>query len=877
MISTRVLASLSLASMILGLSARGSLAWGQESTSAPIPSATQDAAAATPPVPMVVPPLAELGSFPVDPAMEAITRERLSRAFAQRARNLLQREAVYLGVLDAAKMLFEEAVELNPDNPNIWRLVLDLATAMREGESEAGHLEMRALKRLNELEPRDEIVLLRRLLHRIDDRQTAEERLAISEKLLAPESVARIGHAVAARIAFDRAILLERTGDRAGYERELLRALDLDGSFPQAAEVAAGYFGTTAPGPAEQAQALRAAVTANPSRDSVALALANLCMSYGAYNAACEILNVQTSFRATQLPSDSYDTVLADFVIALWGADQTEIAAALIRTRQKQLNSFYVAELERRGVNVTMERRRQLSLPFSESLLINATAMIAAVNTEGLVQEIQGVAGAFKFRLELLELRETPPLEVAQVMLEAAMVQLWFAGDVDAAVEWIDEANTIAPISAEARARFDGWISIRKGEVAAGRAQLLLQPADDAMASIGVATADELLGDKKGAAQRFLAIARNGPATATGLWARSRLRVLLGNDVSVMKESAAVEAAAALPPAFLELMKLGANSMMMRVQPRLREVSPFDPMIFDIELINRSDWPLAISAEGPIKDTMTVTATVNVPRRVASQPPFAFVAVDRIFSIPPRGSLQIALDVSLTDASILLREDPLAGAFLSVHAISNWRTTNSGVEPGPMGLETESPEIHITGVRMTAAWVESELAALADTTRPVNPETVAMLAHAVARASKLPELVDASVHDALVPAGAVLADAAARVTPQTRAWLLFACPKPRRPDEAILAQEMVNAAAGIAVEAMPAVPELAMMEAVFKSDATTLTRMAWISTRAKRPEDPRLAEAMLSLDPKIAAFAKAFHGWMSDTVEAQREKLNLTK
>jgi hypothetical protein len=194
-----------------------------------------------------------------------------------------------------------------------------------------------------------------------------------------------------------------------------------------------------------------------------------------------------------------------------------------------------------------------------------------------------------------------------------------------------------------------------------------------------------------------------------------------------------------------------------------------------------------------------------------------------------------------------------------------------------MGLETESPEIHITGVRMTAAWVESELAALADTTRPVNPETVAMLAHAVARASRLPDLVEASVRDALVPAGAVLADAAARVTPQTRAWLLFACPKPRRPDEAVLAQEMIDAAAGITAEALPAVPELAMLEAVFKSDATMLTRMAWISTRAKRPEDPRLAEAMLSLDPKIAAFAKAFHGWMSDVVEAQREKLNLTK
>jgi len=112
--------------------------------------------------------------------------------------------------------------------------------------------------------------------------------------------------------------------------------------------------------------------------------------------------------------------------------------------------------------------------------------------------------------------------------------------------------------------------------------------------------------------------------------------------------------------------------------------------IFTVELTNRSAWPLAVTTEGPLSDTMTITSTVNIPGRRPSLPPFAIVGFEGLFAIPPGGSLTVPIDLSLTDASVALREDPIAGAFMSAHAIINWTTTTMGLEPGALGVEVES-------------------------------------------------------------------------------------------------------------------------------------------------------------------------------------------
>lgn len=830
-----------------------------------------DQAAAAPASPPAIDPAPLL-----DPAIEARVRERLGRTYAQRARNLLQRDAVFLGILDSSEILLEQATRLVPDNPFVWRLTLDLANAMEDGDPEAAVLVDRALERLTALEPEDEVIRLRRLISIVSKKQTAEERIAAYRLLLEPANIEKIGSRVAARLAFDLALLLQRTGDRDGYKQALLSAIDLDPSYPQATEMAAGYFRTLAPGPVEEASALRAAILANPSRPAAATALVELCMRTGAYGAASDILNVTAEILARPTPDDQYDAVLADFVLALWGSGRIDDALAVVRTRQKQLDIYYIAELDRRGVPMTTEQRRDLHLPPSEVLLTTAAPLLVTVNPTGAADELAGLSKAFDFRADIAAAEKAPTEIVTQILFDGASLQYCLGGSVDEAERQLERAARIAPIPEAVRTRYDGWRLIRTGDPAGGREKLRPLADKDAIAALGVAEACEALGDKKEAARLFLQLARDNAPNAIGLWARERLWGLLGKRVSIMPGAESIEQVARLPEPFLDLMNKGSGGLMLRIYPRATDVSPFDAMVFDIELLNRSDWPLAVSPDGPVNDTMTVTATVNVPRREQTLPPFAFLTADRLFTIPPGGTLRVPIDVSLTDAAIMLREDPLAGALMSIHAISNWRTTSGGLEPGPLGLEVESPEIHVGGIRLTKEWVEAQIASLSDRTKPVDPDTLVMLAHAIVRAATVPDLVDEPTRQALAAAPAVVADATARVSPQTRAWLVFAGPRPKRLDD-VSARDIVETAAGAVATSAAAVPELEPYEAVLRSDSDSHVRIAWIASRAKRPEEPLLVQSLTHPDPQTVAFAKSFQSWMSDAVEERRRRLNLTQ
>ncbi|MDI9404107.1 MAG: hypothetical protein QM516_09565, partial [Limnohabitans sp.] len=154
--------------------------------------------------------------------MVALYNDRLARAFAQRARSMLQREYVFLGMLESGQAMIEQAVTLSPDNPFIWRVALDFGVTMEDGDAEAAALVRRALARLTQLDPDDEVIRLRRLLALVEQKQTVEERSATLSALLTQSSIAKIGPSVAARLAFDFALLLRRAGDQEGFERELL-------------------------------------------------------------------------------------------------------------------------------------------------------------------------------------------------------------------------------------------------------------------------------------------------------------------------------------------------------------------------------------------------------------------------------------------------------------------------------------------------------------------------------------------------------------------------------------------------------------------------------------------------------------------------------
>ena len=877
--STGLLTGLSLAATLLLVAPRG-LASQDGAPAAPAASAPAPQAAGPAPAPQAAAPA---------PSAEAraIVQERLSRSFAQRARNLLQRDQIYLGMLESSEALLRTATELAPDNPHIWRIALDLATTMEDGDPKAVALASQALRRLNELDPGNEVIRLRRILDNISTRQTAEERLAIYDRLLAPDSIARFGRPVAARLAFDAAVLRRRTGDIAGFERELLHAVDLDSAFPEATEMAAGYFRMRAPSPADDAEAMRVALIANPIRTPAALGLAQLCLEQGAYRAAANILDVEAEVLSMQRPDPVFDGVLTDLAVALWGADRIDDAFRLLAKRQRMLDASLMEELDRSGAILSVEERAQVKMPVAPQLAATFAALSSARAIADAKVAIENCAFAYDTQIQSLERTVNSPErteaeksraaeEAASVRLQAAVVQLWLGGDVAKAAAWVDEASLRMPLSDDARARFDGWILLRKGEPEKARALLEPIAPRDLSARLGLGVLLEESGDRKGAARIYLEIARATPQTAMGVWCRDKLHALLGSKVPVIENAESVESAAALPKPFLELMREGARRMLLRITPMQKDLRPWDPLLFEIELTNLSEWPLAIATEGPLADTMTITAAVNVPGKMPGTPPFAIVAIDRQLVVGPKQTMKIPVDVSLTDASLTLRDDPIAGAFLSVHGILNWRTTERGLEPGPLGVEVASNPAHVGGARLTADWVRARLAELADVTKVPDPETIALLAHAHRRTVREGATADPAIREALAGSGPALADAARRLWPEARAWLAFAAPHAPVVERAETASVAALAAQEAEVAALKApVPELEPLMAALSEDESFLPRLAWICVRALRPDDPVLEAALKSSDERLASFAKVYRSSLLDVQDERRRELNL--
>lgn len=854
-------AHLSVAAVLLGPCAQTLLGRSQTPPSAP------EAAAAAP-----------------EPTAEARARvdERLARGFAQRARSMLQRDQIYLGMLESADALIRRAVALNPDNPFIWRIALDLATAMEDGDPRAVELQSEALRRLTELEPEDEVVRLRRLLDVVDRRQTAEERIAALDRLLAPDSVGKIGRPVAARLAFDLALLLRRTGDIEGFERELLHAVDLDPSFPEATELAAGYFRMRAPGAVEDAQAMRLAMLANPVRTPAALGLAALCMEHGAYRAASQVLDIVAELVAIPRPDPMFDGVLSDLQLAFWGSGRPDGAFAILAKRQRMLDAALLAQLDREGAIMSLEDRQNTRMPIAPELAAGFAAMASAMGREDAGIAIRNTEVAYETRIDAFSRmdgdRATLDAEVASARLQGALVLLWLGGDTARAEEWVSAARRAAPLSEDAEARFAGWIAFRRGDLAAAVERLEPIAARDVSAQLGLALVREAQGDRRAAARGLLAVARATPATAMGLWARDRLRSMLGQpELTVVEGAELVEAAAMLPEAFVRLMRKDSRKVLMRINAASPSAGLWDPLPFEVELINVSGWPLAISSEGPLFDTMTLTASVHAAGRTPSLPPFALVGLNRRLVLPKDGSMKVAVDASLTDAMILLRDDPISGAFLSVHGILNWRTTSTGLEAGPLGVEVESQVVHVKGVRFDRGWVESCLAELADRTRAPDPETIAMLAHALRNAARQGELLDPALREALVPVGPALADAARRLWPEARAWLVFSTPPASVGDsvEGGAGSGSAEAEAAAAAAAQAAVPELAEFAAVLRDDTSAVARIAWIVARSRQPEDSVLIASESMEQREIADFARVYRSWLLDLQEERRRSMNL--
>ncbi|MSR41376.1 MAG: hypothetical protein EXS10_05675 [Phycisphaerales bacterium] len=782
---------------------------------------------------------------------EAQLRDGLARNFAQSARQCLQRGRVFLGSLDAARELLLQSVALAPTNKEIWRVALDLGAVLEEGDPIGAKLGVDALEALSRLDPQDEGIRLRRLLGVIEQRQTAEARIAVSLRMLAPESIPQIGPRVAARLAYELATLYKRTGDLEGYEHWLLEATRLDPWFPDAANEAAGFMRLRV-GVLEEAGLLRAAALANPADGLTALALAQICLDNGAYNGAAGILEIECKVLQTSRPNVEYDTLLADLLLSFWGSGQWQAAESVYARRQQQLDLALRAEIDRRGALISLERRKEMQLPPTPVLITNVAAMLVSRRLEGAAVVVINTDSAFKLAIQSAEQVKLDQAEIASFWLQRAFVALWLGGTVEGATTSLATGVAMLPISAEARARFDGWFAFRANDFAKAESIFTPLSAADPASKMGLAMALEAQGRLRDAASQFLALAKAESASALGLYARESVWRLLGSTPQIFPDAPKLDAIASLPAGFRKVVEDPESVLLLTIKPRERITENFAPLRFDFVVTNRGDWPIAIAPNGPLRDTATAACSLSMSGQVATRiPPYEALSLSARLALAPGESVTAVYDATIGDGTRMFKLDPTVGGFATVHGILNWRTTTSGMEPGPLGVEVESDTVRVEGMRVESAWVAQAIAQISDPSTKPSPVTVAFLACALSRLETRPESIREDAQRSLETAAATLAPAIARLTPLEAAWVAAQVPPERK-----------NLAGFYA--ALDALPD-------------PLVRMARLVARTESPDEALIELTLRDGPVEAQPLARALKDHRLGIVEERRENLDISK
>lgn len=698
---------------------------------------------------LVVPAVQGQGIDVEDQGLEQWAASRLAASFDAISSDLLEMDQVLVPELEIAFGLAQIATELDPSSSDAWRSLLDVSTLLGDDMEGAADSRRRALEALVKLDPRDSVVRLRLLLDRIDARPTAQERIAAYETLLTPENIDRLGAQASARLAFDLGLLQMRVGDTDAAATRVAQAVMLDPSFPQAAEMAAGIFRTVVPTPIDEAELLAIAWTASPSDEMIARVLGQLVLADGAFESAADILELAILL----LPENTTNraSLIADRMLALWGADRAELALELFDRETRSRLARRKRVLLQEGYDP--EEVKDLEVPPAPELaLITAVIEARRGDPERREQAVTTLFRSFDFeqrdlarralRMESDEdipeerkatLRRAGRKRQAELYADEAWARAWFGwkpataaqsgGDEDSSEllpevaaltlkDLLDGAVKRGVLEPGQRNVVEGWEAISQDDF--DRARLLLVPAAESSpyAEAGLALLDEVEGRRKEAARRYLDVFESRPGTLVGLWSRSRLEGMLGVEIPAPERAALMDEmlAATLPEAVGRAIRDPRHGVLaVRVEPTSLRQAAYGPLLIDVTLTNVSGLNLAIGPESPISPTVAIVADVadvvgleGVSTALRQSRPVV-VSIDRRFSLAPEESIELQIDLTRTRYGRYVALASIFGGSFKIRAVANFGVSPSGnITTGVFGREGLSPVFRVDGLNPLA-------------------------------------------------------------------------------------------------------------------------------------------------------------------------------
>ncbi len=768
-------------------------------------------------------------------------RQLVGGQLIRAAMALVETQPITTQALGTALVLLEQVVALNPQDAEAYRILLRIGDL-----AENDRVRREALERLIKLAPQDDVVRLSYVTDSVDRYQTADERLAAYRKLLSEPNREVLGPAVASRLASDYAWLLDRTGDVDGFAHWIAEAVALDPSNRGAAATAAGFFRmNVGDDPFAEAELLTTLLLADPSSLDTQTVLARLLLENGAYVGAARLYRLAArTAEANRTPPTG--GLLADHVVAQWGHGDIDAALATIQRRQREVDERHRVSLRQHAPNQSALEIARQHAPITATL---STTRAAIRNRQGDAlagPALDGAIAAYMTMIEILKKEpDTLPERLATLLLEVTFVTLWLGGDVEMAQGFLLDATELLSedgLSSDARARFEGWIALRRGEVA--RAVELLEPIAerDLGARVGVAMARLAQGRRRDAAREFYRVSTSEPGTLMGVWAADVLAEMLGRPVPIGETAQRLEQLIESIPRIVDrLPDEPTLAVSLRVKPAKTTFEPFEPVIVNLEITNNAPFPLAIDPNGPIRTQVALTVSVQVagrPELNRLRP--MVVDIDRRLRLGPNERLIIPVNLRHGQLGPVLSSAPLRGVTMKATAIIGFYVAGpESIRAGILGSEVVSIAFRVDGVRPTRQWIYASIAAILDPDSVKDLAMIGLLSQIGSMAALATERVPLAAVEQFVDPRQVAEDTIAAITEAytkldsvSRAWVLGAIPRS---------------------SLLEPVYELARM------DQDKLVRIAYLMYSLTGADDPMIDAARGGDDPDVRLVAEAMH------------------
>lgn len=719
-----------------------------------------------------------------------------------------------------ARILLELAVGLQPDDPELWRSLIELYHALDEPAEHD-----RALARYVALAPDDDAaqwVIIRADLAR---RQTAEDRLAAADALIDGNPRGGLSPALRSRLSVLAARLARGIGDDPEADRRLAQAVRFDPSNIEAAEMVHRLTLERDASPIARAAALISRVRADPFSIEARLELADLLLAQAAYRHARRQYASASALTDRPFPPAVY----YNWALCIAADGDPAQALRLLDALQLRLTP---PDPEQPGIDTQTPASLAplpLELEVIRLALHHQRRDAPAVQTT-LAQVAASITSA-----------ASDDHQRRRAALTVAWLSAWMGAD-PAAVRSALERLTAEPAEPETNPlieRTRGWLLLSDGR--ADLARDILQPlaADDPFSALALARL--LNGEER--RRSLLEIIATAPASLAALAAAADLAEsgVAPAPTAEGRRMLAMLGARTGDPTLELTPDLRWSSLELRVEPTTADI--LEPIVARVTVRNASPLPLSVSGPiagpGILPNRVMLSLSTRIAGQAVGGGEAIIVDLGRRLRLNAGESITVPVRLHRTLWGRVLLERPNSTVNFDVTAVLDPRVASDGrVEQGPLGSSDLRATLGRRSVATGDAALDASLAMIRSSDATARMRALLTLAS---------QLVEPPIVDIDNPVG-LTTEVAARN---------------RRISEAVNAASAVLSPVELAwaVAVAPGRPgQRAMLDRLHQRaqrSPDSLVRILYLERFVPAASDPAMTAAQRSDDPLLRRYAEA--------------------